>query len=195
MDVQPGSKPAKKGSMVPFWVIIGFACLVLVAYIALFVGRGARLMVLGGPMDPGARRAVPPAMLVPVNPPGDPVQLLTLKGDVVVLHFWATWCPPCRAEFPDFAKYATSGDAPRGVEIFAISLDQKTDPIPPFLEDLPKSPMVFTDPEGLSEQLGITGIPTTVLVDKAGRIAWRSAGVADWSPTGVPSVIDKLVKE
>lgn len=195
MNVPPGPLAAKKGSMVPFWVIIGFACLVLVVYVALFVGRGGEMLVLGGPMDPGSRRAVPPAMLEPVNPPGDPVQLLTLKGDVVVLHFWATWCPPCRAEFPAFAKYATSSEVPRGVDVFAISLDEKSEPIPKFLEGLPKSPMVFMDPEGLSDHLRITGIPTTILVDKAGRVAWRSSGGADWSPTGVPSVIEKLTKE
>jgi thiol-disulfide isomerase/thioredoxin len=190
MDVQPAPQAAKKGSMLPFWLVIGTALMVLVIYVAFFMTSGAPMR--NKPMDPGTRRAAPPAMLEPVVPSGDPVQLLTLKGDVVVLHFWATWCAPCREEFPEFAQYATSDRVPRGVDIFAISMDEKPDVIPKFLSRIPKSPVIYMDPEGLADRLQVTGYPTTIILDKAGRVSWRSMGVANWSDSGVPAVIKEL---
>ena len=196
MDVGGAPQRAKKGSMLPFWLIIGSAAAILVIYVAIFMSRlGGSLVAGAGPMDPLSRRATPPAMLEPVVPSGDPVQLLGTKGDVVVLHFWGTWCAPCREEFPEFAKYATSDKVPRGVDIFAISCEDKPDAIPKFLSRIPKSPIIYVDLEGLSDHLQVTGYPTTILLDKAGRVAWRSMGKADWSSEGVPAVIEKLRDE
>lgn len=190
MDVRPAPQAVKQGSMLPFWLIIGTAFLVFVIYVAFFMTSGSSIQ--NKPIDPGARRAAPPAMLEPVVPAGDPVQLLTLKGDVVVLHFWATWCAPCRLEFPEFAKYATSDRVPRGVDIFAISVDDKPDVIPKFLSRIPESPVIYMDPEGLADHLQVTGYPATIILDRAGRISWRSMGVANWSDSGVPAVIKEL---
>ncbi len=58
------------------------------------------------------------------NKDGKEVSLASLKGKVVVLNFWATWCPPCRAEIPDF-KRVYSAYKDKGVEIIGVSLDQK----------------------------------------------------------------------
>jgi len=181
--------------MFPFWLIIGLAGLVLAVYLVLFVSRGTGTLMLNGPLDPGSRSAVPPAMIEPVAPPGDPVQLLALRGDVVVLHFWASWCPPCREEFPSFAKYATSAKVPGGVDIFAISLDEDSGALERFLKAYPKGPVIFKDPEGLADQLKVRGIPATILLDKAGRVAWRSSGGGDWTDSGVPALVEMLRKE
>jgi thiol-disulfide isomerase/thioredoxin len=196
MVVRNGPQAAKKGSMLPFWLIVASAGAILVIYVGIFMSHLGGSLVTGvGPMDPISRRAAPPAILQPVTPAGDPVQLLATKGDVVVLHFWGTWCAPCREEFPEFAKFATSDQVPRGVDVFAISCDDKPGDIPKFVSRLPKSPIIYEDLEGLSEHLQVTGYPTTILLDKAGRVAWRSMGKADWSSGGVPAVIEKLREE
>jgi thiol-disulfide isomerase/thioredoxin len=195
MAAQPPPSAAKKGSMVPFFVVLAVALGLLMVYLLFMLGKAAGGVLRGSAMEAGDRRALPPAVLIPVVPSGEPVELMAYRGDVQVLHFWATWCGPCLKEYPDFADYASSSQVPAGVQIYAISLDDAAEVIPPFLSGVPNSPVVYMDQSGLVDQLQITSIPTTIVVDKAGRIAWRSSGMADWSERGVPKVVEELAGE
>ena len=130
------------------------------------------------------------------DPNGKPVKLADLKGQVVVLNFWATWCGPCKEEMPSLAKLAKNY-ADKGVKVVTVSVDSvgEAQKAKDFLKangDLP----FYTDPE-MHVVFGLTprpdGIPVTVIFDKAGQEQARLAGGADWSTDQAKKVMDAVL--
>jgi thiol-disulfide isomerase/thioredoxin len=117
---------------------------------------------------------------------------VSLHGQVVVLHFWATWCGPCRAEFPEFAKYAETVDRKGGVRTLAVSLDDREEVAMVWALRNGGGIQVWHDSKELAGALGVEAIPTTVLLDKEGRIAYQEAGVQNWTASGVPKRVEEL---
>jgi peroxiredoxin len=108
---------------------------------------------------------------------GKTVELQKLKGKVVVVNFWATWCGPCKAEIPGFLEVYKEYK-PKGLEIVGISLDQDGwKPVKPFIERYKITyPIVVGDGELADAYGGIQAIPTTFLVDKKGNLVNRHVG-------------------
>lgn len=108
---------------------------------------------------------------------GRTVSLESLKGKVIVLNFWATWCPPCRAEIPAF-KNAYDKYMSKGVEIVGVSLDQKGwDVIRPFLEKHKIDyPVVLGGAEIARAYGNIRSIPTTFIIDRKGKVVDSHVG-------------------
>lgn len=108
---------------------------------------------------------------------GKTYSLESMKGKVVVLNFWATWCPPCRAEIPDFKKvYSKYKD--KGVEILGVSLDHKGwKVIEPFLEQWEINyPVVLGGAEIARDYGNVRSIPTTFIIDKEGKVVEGHVG-------------------
>jgi len=109
---------------------------------------------------------------------GKIVELAKLKGKVVVVNFWATWCPPCRVEIPDFIKVYDAYKS-KGLEIIGIALDEDGWlKVNPFIEKSKINyPVVVGTMEIVQHYGGIEGIPTTFIVDKKGNIVDRQTGM------------------
>lgn len=98
------------------------------------------------------------------------------RGRVVVVNYWATWCPPCRLETPGLVNVAGEYKS-RGVEMVGVSMDENPADVPPFVEKY-KIPYQILLP-GTDPNVGSTGIalPTTFLYDKNGKLAKKYTGI------------------
>jgi thiol-disulfide isomerase/thioredoxin len=97
------------------------------------------------------------------------------KGKVVVLNFWATWCGPCREMEPHFEKLAHQYLGRNEVLFYALDCDEDESLVAPFLaEEKPKTAVLYAD--GLDRLLSVESFPTTVILDRSGKIAYRTNG-------------------
>ena len=98
------------------------------------------------------------------------------RGKVVVVNYWATWCPPCRVETPGLVNLANEYKS-RGVEVVGVTMDEDLAAVPPFVEKYQiKYPILTpgTDPNISSDGMAL---PTTFLYDKNGRLAKKYTGM------------------
>ena len=117
---------------------------------------------------------------------GTPMSSDELKGKVVVVDFWATWCPPCIKEVPGYVEMQQKY-ADRGLVIVGISLDQQGPPVVQRFAERHKVnyPLVMGDQEVVEAFGGVEGIPTTFLIDRNGQLRHRKVGSmeqADYEP-------------
>jgi thiol-disulfide isomerase/thioredoxin len=106
---------------------------------------------------------------------GSSVRLADAKGKIIVLSFWATWCGPCRELEPLFEKVAARYSAKPDVLFYGLNCDDDESLVPAFLaEEKPKSPALYAD--GLDRLLRVDSFPTTVILDRSGKIAFRVDG-------------------
>ena len=97
-------------------------------------------------------------------------------GKVVLLDFWASWCVPCRASFPWMNTMVDElgGD---GLVVVAVNVDDKREAAEAFLADQPRRFEIVYDPAGcLPERFGVAAMPTSFVIDRKGRIAFRHTG-------------------
>jgi thiol-disulfide isomerase/thioredoxin len=117
---------------------------------------------------------------------GKSVQLVDSRGRVVIVDFWATWCPPCQAEIPHFIELYDDY-ANQGLEILGISLDRSGEQVVrPFVQEFAINYSVLVEGEQSPVQVaqefgGVVGIPTTFLIDRQGRIYKKFVGYVEKS--------------
>jgi thiol-disulfide isomerase/thioredoxin len=106
---------------------------------------------------------------------GSAVRFADAKGKIVVLNFWATWCGPCRALEPLFDRVAAHYQGRTDVVFYAMNCDDDESLVQPYLaEEKYKTPAVFAD--GLERVFRIENFPTTLVLDRTGKIAFRADG-------------------
>ncbi len=190
----PNTPPSASSTPRLFWGVLVVAAALLALYL---VKAGViRSPSAAPPKAASTRTEAPAGSLRLSTDPAKTLSLDSLKGKVVVLHFWATWCPPCRAEFPKFAQFAAATKPDDPWVVVPVSIDDSTEPVGPYLSKLPERfPVYWDDGAALANALQVSAVPTTVLLDKAGRVASQDVGVADWSAAGLPAKVKALSHE
>jgi len=128
-----------------------------------------------------ARSGYPPAPEFSLKDlEGKAISLADMKGKVVFLNFWATWCPPCREEIPDFVAFYDQNSR-RGVEIVGLSVDKLSpEDLRAFVRKNKMSyPVAFATKRIIEAYEPGPYIPTTIVIDKQGRIRDKQVGGLD----------------
>jgi len=124
---------------------------------------------------------------------GKIVPLSAFKGKVVLLNFFATWCPPCRAEMPALNKLYHALK-PRGLEVVAVSTDRSINDIKDFLERYRVDfPILFDADRSAAKQYRVFSMPTTFLINRNGMIVEKFYGEYDWTEPETKGKIEKLL--
>lgn len=128
---------------------------------------------------------------------GDSVSLAGLRGKVVLLNVWATWCHPCRDEIPQLEalhqQYAKDGLVVAGVSVDNGGMDEG---IREFMREFKITYAVWLDPdERVSTQFLTIGVPETFLIDRAGVIRWRKIGAILKGDTTLTSELTKALAQ
>jgi thiol-disulfide isomerase/thioredoxin len=107
------------------------------------------------------------------------VKLSDLKGKVVVLDFWATWCPPCRESLPKLNQLsADTGLGGRGLKVLAINAQESAPDVNGFIRSNHYTLPVLLDPDGSVERAyGADSLPTTIVVGRDGTVKYAIAGI------------------
>ena len=124
-----------------------------------------------------------------------PLKLSDLKGKVVLLNFWATWCPPCREEIPSMMKLNTAM-AGKPFQMVAVSIDEGGVPeIESFFKSSGFSLPTYTDPGGAAQKTyGVTGVPETFVIDKNGILVKKVIGPLAWDSPDTIAFLEGLMK-
>jgi peroxiredoxin len=125
---------------------------------------------------------------------GKSFALQDLKGKVVIVHFWAKWCPPCIIELPEMRKALDAIDN-KDLVILPLSLDQNPGTVELFYQENAVSFPVLMDRKGeLSRAFEMKALPMTVLLNRKGEIVARRDGVADWDAIPTRAMIEGELK-
>lgn len=126
---------------------------------------------------------------------GKAVSLSDYKGKVILLNFWASWCPPCRAEMPSLQKLSNSLKDKKFV-VLAVGLDQDQEQIRSFINSERYAFKVLLDPESRAARIyNVTLYPTSFILDKKGVIKHKVVGATDWTDVKVVKELKKLADE
>ncbi len=119
-----------------------------------------------------------------------PFNFKNTKGKVVFVNFWATWCPPCKAEMPSIQElYNDYNDK---IEFVFVS-DESSEIINQFLKTNNYNFKVYSSVSHYLEAFNVTSIPRTFLIDKEGKIIIDKVGAANWNSKSIRNTIDKLL--
>jgi thiol-disulfide isomerase/thioredoxin len=150
-------------------------------------------LLAGPPLSASSPQPLPAVSLHQAD--GSTVRLEDFKGKVVLVDFWASWCVPCRASFPALdALYQR--DRPRGLEVFAVNVDEQRKAADAFLAGRPHVMPVLFDPKGESAQaFNIRGMPSSVLIDRTSHIRFTHMGYSTTVFDSYQREIDLLLAE
>lgn len=126
---------------------------------------------------------------------GETVRLADLRGKVLLIDFWASWCKPCQASFPLLDSLYKQHHQD-GLEVLAVNVDEERKQADRFLAGRPHEMPVFFDPKGRApEAFGVEAMPSSFLVDRRGRIRFRHVGYTPSVAAAYEREIDELLVE
>jgi peroxiredoxin len=126
---------------------------------------------------------------------GQTVSLASLKGKVVFLNVWATWCGPCREEMPSMETLYDELKGNKDFVMLAVSQDTKgKSAVVPYVEKNGYHFKILLDPENkVGDSYSVSGVPETFIIDRTGRIVAHHMGAFDWSRPDVKEALQQLL--
>lgn len=112
---------------------------------------------------------------------GKILQLSQFRNKVIFINFWATWCPPCRAEMPSIEKLYLQFKDNKNFVLLMVDMDDDYPKSRKFLDKKDFNMPLFTPASSIPENMFAGSLPTTVVVNKAGQIVFRHEGAGDYS--------------
>lgn len=143
-------------------------------------------------LTPLANKPVAPAFSLQ-DIDGKTHHLADYRGKVVVINFWATWCPPCREEMPSMQRAWESTLKQEGIPLLAINVGEDEETIFAFTGDYPVDfPLLMDLDSAVIDSWPVRGLPTTFIVDKKGRLVYRAIGGRAWDDEKLLAAIKAL---
>jgi cytochrome c biogenesis protein CcmG/thiol:disulfide interchange protein DsbE len=132
-----------------------------------------------------------PAFTLPALNSGS-IALRNFSHQVVVLNFWATWCPPCVDEAPSLEKFSEEM-RPQGVAVIGVSVDQDPAALKRFVAQAHLTFPIARDPDQvLAARYGTFKFPETYIIDRSGRVAEKVIGPIDWQDPRIVDFVQNL---
>jgi len=183
----------KRTWLVPRWLKEAFVAFALVSAVAIGASKGiqhfsgrlerARSSIEADELDRPAE-----ALHLPARGGGQ-IELSSLKGKLVLVNFWATWCPPCREEMPSLTRLAQTFD-PQSFEVLTVSVDDGWQPVEKFLAKQEPFRVVLDEGAQVSRQWGTIKFPESYLVDREGHVRLKFVGPRNWMDPNVVTVLE-----
>ncbi|MEE9350951.1 MAG: TlpA disulfide reductase family protein [Thiotrichaceae bacterium] len=121
-------------------------------------------------------------------------KLSDYRGKPVIVNFWATWCPPCRAELPSMNR-AWSKVKDEGIIMLAVNMGESEETIFPFTGDYPIDFTILLDEDGaFALDWKVKGLPTTYVVNPDGQVVYQAVGGREWDDKKILDVVRELKK-
>jgi len=144
-------------------------------------------------LKPWGAKPTPP--LVRLDLSGNSVDLKALRGRVVLVNFWATWCEPCRDEMPSLARLQDKLKG-RPFEVLAVNFGESGTKVSDFVRKEGWTVPILLDPDKTTAGAwGAKGLPMTFLVDANGKVRYSVFGERDWSEGESLHAVEKLLAE
>ncbi|HEX2867297.1 MAG TPA: TlpA disulfide reductase family protein [Ignavibacteriales bacterium] len=172
---------AKKPLIDPKYKNLVFTGILVLVIAIFFIVNNSRNEPSEGPYPPNYKGAAVNSELTTTS--GQKIKLSDYKGKVVLLDFWATWCPPCRKGIPDLIALKNEFKG-KDFEIIGISVDQENtvNDVVPFIQQYGINyPVVYYDPMALSSFGAIESIPSSFVLDKTGKVVSSYVGLTEKS--------------
>ncbi len=142
-----------------------------------------------------ARPAAPAPGLEAPDLAGTPRTLADYPGKVVLLNFWASWCPPCVREMPSLERLRVKM-AGRPLAIVALDSAEQREDVDAFLERMKLGFPILLDPDGVNtRRWKVFALPTSFLLDAQGRVRYVLTGPTEWDEGEALAVIESLLAE
>lgn len=169
------------------------AALLLAALPAAAAGTATDPMQALGLRAPNEAVAAPEFSLSDLT--GKKVQLKALRGKLVFLNFFATWCGPCREEMPGMERLFRMHQD-KGFVVLAVNMEESAKTVRPFIQQLKLSFPIVLDSEGaVTRDYGVRALPVSFLIGRDGNIRWRAIGGRDWESAEARQLFAQLVAE
>ena len=141
------------------------------------------------PIPPGT--AAPPLRLPDLD--AETIDIADFRGQVVLVNFWATWCPPCRREMPSLERLSQAAEG-EGLVVLAVNIGEDEDTVFPFIgmvEPAPTFPLLFDKDAATPDAWGVKGLPTSFVVAPDGSLAFRAVGGREFDH---PEIVRQLLE-